>query len=116
MPGDWTGLAIVLCQELKVEHVDGPVVVQVCCGWGGCVVAHADRHRVELVDDIVVVDIPCQQADSGLSDGRAANQCNRALGGEETIGDGEQGIGPGRSREQEGAVRVGGYGCDEHSA
>ena len=115
MPGDGTRLSVILCQEFKIEYVDGAVVVQICGGRFGSVVTHTDGHRVELVNDFVTVNIASQEGHRGLVNIRAAGQRDRAFGAEETTGNGDQGIGPGRSRELERAFVCGGCRYYERS-
>jgi len=61
LPGNRASLAIVGCQKLKIENVDVAVVIQVCGGWGGSVVVHANGHGIELVDDVIAINITSQQ-------------------------------------------------------
>src|SRR4026208_882342 len=63
LPKHWAGFSIVSSQQLQIQNVDDTIVVQVWRSWGGACVAHADRHGVELIDDIVVIDITGKQAD-----------------------------------------------------
>ena len=110
MPGDGTSLAVISRQDLEIEHIDDTVVVQVCRREVGGVIVHADGHGIELIDDIVVVDIARNQLNVRLGNGRAAGQCDRTFRGEIPMCNGDQCIGPGRSREREGIPGVGGNG------
>ena len=55
LPGKCTGGAVVVSQQLQVKHVDHPIIVQVGCRRRIRVVAHADRHRIKLIDHVVAV-------------------------------------------------------------
>jgi len=57
LPGDGTGLAVILRQEFKVEHIDDAIVVQIRGGGCGGVVTHADGYGIELVDDVIVINV-----------------------------------------------------------
>ena len=107
---------VILCQEFEVEHVDNAVIVQVCGGGDGCVVAHADGHGIELVNNTIVVNVACQQCDGWLGNGGTAGQCDLPLSFEETTGNSDHGIGPCGSRELERAIVCGGRRYYERSA
>ena len=57
LPGNGAGLSIVLSEELQIQHVDDSIIIQVCGFWRRSVVAHPDRHGVELIDHAIVINI-----------------------------------------------------------
>ena len=72
LPGDWTRSAIVTSQKFKIQNIDDTIIVQVCGGGCGGVIAHAQRHGIELIDHIIAVNIASQQANGGHGIGAAA--------------------------------------------
>ena len=65
MPERGTGEAIILGQDLEIEHVDVAIVIEVGGGRCGSVLAHANGQGIELVDQVVAVDIAGDQVDGG---------------------------------------------------
>lgn len=49
--------SVVAGEQFQIQNIDHAVIVQVCLGWGGGVVTHANRQCVELVDHVVAVNI-----------------------------------------------------------
>ena len=109
LPKHRTSFPIVTSQQFQIQNIDDTVIVQVCSSWSGAVVAHADGHGIELIDDIVVINIAGKQADGWHGRCAAISQCNGSLCAEISAGRGESGVRSGRRREAESAIRVGCY-------
>ncbi len=60
-----TCLSIVICQRLEVKHIDDAIVVQICSSRDRGVITHANRQRIELIDDVVVVNITAGKVSGG---------------------------------------------------
>jgi len=86
LPGQWAGLSIVAGQQFEIEDVDDPIPIQICRGWNGQVVIHANGQRVELVDNVIAIDITRQQTDFWHVGGPCGGDSHRALAAEETTG------------------------------
>ena len=63
LPSNRSGLAIITGEKFKVENVDRAVTVEIGSGGRCRVVAHADGHGIELVNNTIVVNITSRQAD-----------------------------------------------------
>lgn len=109
LPLKWTGCSIIAGQELQIQHVDDPIIVQVCGSGSGCVVAHPDRQGIELIDDIVIDNITGQQSDLRFCADLSSRERYRALRAKETFSCGNHGIRPGRSGEAERAIGIGSH-------
>lgn len=113
LPLKWTGCSIIAGQELQIQHVDDPIIVQVCGSGNGCVVAHPDRQGIELIDHIVVDNITGQQSDLRLCADLSGRERDRALCAEETLSGCNHAVRPGRSAEAERAICVGSHRSDQ---
>ena len=107
LPGNRTDFAVVTGKEFEVENVDVAVAVEV--GGGGCrrVVAHANGHGIELVNDTIVVNITRRQTDLRHGGRRSSGQRGRTLGAEETLCAGGDGVSSSGSGQAEITARIG---------
>jgi len=63
------GHAIVSSQQLEIQNIDHPIVVQIRRRRGGRIVVHPNRQGIKLIDHIVAIQIACQQRDARLRAG-----------------------------------------------
>ena len=63
------GPAIVSSQQLEIQNIDHPIVVQIRRPRGGRIVVHPNRQGIKLIDHIVAIQIACQQRDARLRAG-----------------------------------------------
>src|SRR5215207_3326265 len=106
-PDQRTGLSVVAGQQFQIQNVDDIVVIQIGSAWGGGVVVHPDRQRIELINDIVAVNVTCQERDRWLGVAGSRGEAGRTLGTEEAAGSGDDRIGAGRSGQAKGPVVIG---------
>src|SRR5215216_224658 len=104
-PRQWTGLAIVLREKLKIKHVDRAIIIQICSGRNVRVIAHANRERIELIDCVIPVNITGKQSNRWHGSATRAHG-DRSLGTQETTSCGANTVGPGRSRDAKGSIHI----------
>src|SRR6185503_17275514 len=98
LPKHRSGLSIVSSQHFQIQNIDDTVIVQVCSSWGGAVVAHANRHSIKLIDDIVIINITGKQVDGWHGRCATIGQRNGGLCAEISAGCGEYSVRSSRSR------------------
>jgi len=113
LPGERASLSIVAGQQFQIQHIDDPIIIQIRRRGRGSVVAHPNRQRIELIDDIVAVDVTSRQADRGHRARVPARQRCGPLSIEKTTRRSNHGIGSSRSRQAEGTIRIGSHRGDQ---
>src|SRR6266545_1454750 len=114
LPSYRTCLSIVICQRLEVKHIDDAIVVQICSSRDRGVITHANRQRIELIDDVVVVNITRRQSERRQTLRGACSECDRSLRSEETLRAGNYSVGAWHNIKAEASIWA--LGAGNHCA